>query len=407
MRQYGAAILTLSAAIISFSCTDRLNRPSGRPEQPPKTILVDKLFYSAVKYPDTCRWQDETSADNVSCEVLLADNDGLICSFKAGKGHDFSAESFNHKVLDGHLYDFRRADGRTWIRKDGEKFLDWEREEYVVDIISHNGRTHTLSSVAIGQDYRYRIDGNIELMGNSVGLESGFYIDRSHLIFNLAGSGTDPKTRPWYYVRDGELVSVVNQFDDMSIVSISMVNDAILTIGDSDRYNLSWLCEGKLRNAMLWPKGMKGKVKRFTKEGYLNYIEGSFMNDETSEDVSWINGGILCRPEKALRRINSCVSSIKEFDDGKDHSLWVLGKEVESGLYVIYHDGISIPLPEGYLPSPTPVMKIYDEVLYVSLVDENGRAALLQGDQVIPLGFNGYVDDMGVAQVEVLSKSEH
>ncbi|MCQ2136866.1 MAG: hypothetical protein MJY67_08130 [Bacteroidales bacterium] len=403
MRHFQAAFLILLAA--TTSCTDRLNRPSGRPDSPEKTILVDKLFYSAVKYPDSYRWQDHISADETPCELLFADNDGVIARYKAGKGGDFSAESYNHKVLDGHLYDFRREGGRTWIREDGKGLLDWEREEHIIDIIHHQGKLHSLSSIVIGADYRYRIDGLLELMGNELGLESGFYHDFSSLVFNLAGSETETKTRPWYFFRDERIYPVINQFNDMDIVSMSVLNGSAHTIGNGSK--CSWRAQGNGRVAIWGPAGMKTCVQRFTSRNNQIFIEGSISDEQNSEDVNWTDGGKLFRPQNPLRRICSCVPLENEYDDGQEHSLWVLGKEIQSGSYVIYHDGVNFPLPQGYYPAPTPRMLFFNDVLCVNLVDSGGKAAIMYGDQIIHLGFNGYVDDMGVAQVEVLSKSEY
>lgn len=402
MRLYAAAAAGILAVVIAGACTDKLNRPSVRPEPEPEIMLVDNLFFSGMVFPEGYDWRSEEGSET-KCKVILADLKGVIRSFPAGKGSAMLADPFMHLVRGGHIYDFNYVNGKTQLNRDAMALYSWDGEYAVIDVFEKDGHIHVLLSSAKRDEVVYCIDGIETVRSNGVGAQSGFYLAKGSLYYNLAGADTEKKTRAWYIVKDGEIIPVVNPYNDMDIIDVSMCSGMVCLIGNS-KDKVSWVCGLEGRSALIWPKGERIVLKRLTHGDEISDVEGSIIDkDGLSEDVAWCGGDALLRPPVPLRRISSCP-----IPKGYYHMAmgpWILGQEKDSGRFVIFKDVVSTPLPDGYRPGPCPQMIFFGGTLYVPLVRDDGMAALLCGDRVSDLGFNGYLDHMDISKVEIPAKS--
>ena len=172
MRNF--CLLFLLSAAVPLACSplerpdaDEWNRRSSitLPDQPdsgpdrPDTLL----YFSAVRFPETYDWQQDSAYGSATFELLLYCDYAPVLTLPSGPEVCFVPDPDRHHILGGHLYTERMSGTQTLVGCDGEELFRFDGREYLVGLLPVGEDLYTLSRKSTGSGFTFRRNGALLL----------------------------------------------------------------------------------------------------------------------------------------------------------------------------------------------------------------------------------------------------
>ena len=355
----------LFAATLLCGCSLVKMNSDNIPSEKEQVNLETGVFCSAVVFPEGYDWRKDSGQSVQDGKLMLICSDRILCELE---GRDPLSPHF---LVKGRLYDCICSGGKTLVRCNGEKVLEWDGEAQVWDLALDGSDLVCLCC----DDDGTRLVREGVTVGRWPGCwpESDFYDDDGRLCFDLGGKRSG-------IVRDGVAqLWETGQLGEMQNAHFHSAGGMTWFRGESSGTHL-------YGNYEEGPKAVShGSVFTGIVYGGANVWMEAYSG---SRYQLWQGGEAVFTTEVPFERTAVAV----ENDD-----IYVLGK-LQEDQWAILHDGNFTMLPEGSRPVAGAGMALRYGRLMLPLALQDGNAAIWDKGKVSGLGINGYVDRISIGR---------
>lgn len=352
--------------------------PSHKTEPSIVYDTVEVLCFSAIRYEDGYDWNKDAEYGRAPCSLLLFVGDSLALNLPVGETHARASDSDMHHLVGADLYEDYSTKSETIVSKNGVELFRLPSREMICDLRVIGEGLYTLGSPREGGGYILRKDGDIIAQSPNIYPKGKLYEDGGALIFNAVN-----KEKEFYVVENGAATLLSSPSDTQAILDYRRIKAEEALIGDSKF--LSFFAYGGKSHTFLCMGGRDYRPKKILYDGlsvlFWGYSCGQFCVWNESAEVL-----LLC-PNKATAEAVAI--------EGDDVRALL---ESPDAWHILTSEGLT-DLPKGYRPHSSRAMLLDKGKLYLSLVDNEGHAAIWMDGRVVPLGFNGYVDGFSIGKV--------
>lgn len=190
------------------------------PDTTPKKKIVTDIYVSALSYPTNYNWEIDPNHYKVEANLILYENYKKIVEIPTGLGQVANNEYDNHKIIDGHIYNYNIVNGRTIIAIDGKIKFSYKTKENIKALVVKNDEIHTLSIKQGTNTLRYRCNGQLLFEDNGAELLDNIlllYQDDNSMCFAYY---KESEGRDYYLVIDGKSKSINYDKSEEKLVDI-------------------------------------------------------------------------------------------------------------------------------------------------------------------------------------------
>jgi hypothetical protein len=354
---------------------------------------VDKVCYTVgVDYQDGYDWRADMDMGNVKCSLVVYADGIPLVKVPVGDEYETSADPDMHRVIRGSLYTDYAARTETVIKRDGETLFRYSGREMIIGMAVDDGYVYTLGQSRQGGGFSFRRDG--EVLFESM---SGYLFPRLQrcedgfsFIFYEPVELEGASAEKYYHYLAGEVCQIA------VLEEVDKVWDMV--------FNEKFVCYIASMRGMLTPVLVSGKeVSPMDVRENAEIRACRFVSADGDMDIE----GIMSQEGNVLFSCLWCGARLREvFSPGytaaavcvsdTDVACVLNGRRNLSG-GVIYQNGRSFDMPEGYMSIGGCAMVIIDGRLYVGLTSETGGPpAVWSEEKIKPLKINGFISHMSV-----------
>lgn len=344
----------------------------------------------AVDYPEGYDWRSDMEPETVKCSLVVFANGIPVQKVPVGERYEVSPDPDMHRIIDGRLYTDYSTDNETVIKRDGEPLVRYPGREMILQMVLDGENLYTLGQARDGGGFSLRRDGEV-LVESETGYafthlqrcEDGF----SFAYYEVVGSGDNVFERYYHYLA-GEVCQVAVREDVKKVWDIVFIEDTLCYLASVVGASVPVLVVGDKISALEIPLRTEVKNCRFLSEGDGMSIEGMVYQRRRQLSSSLWDKDALVRVFPAGYTVaSSCVS------EGRVSCVLNASREGAQG--IIYNDGETWMLPEGYISMGGHSMVMIDGKVYAGLTSQGDESPAVWADNEIkPLKINGFISHM-------------
>lgn len=349
---------------------------------------MDVLCFSAVKYPEDYDWNKDELYGEVACSLLFFRGDSLILNQPIGLKSERASDADMHHLIGGDFYDDYSTDTQTILRKNGDELFRIDSRELIFDLMLKGNDLFTLGEPRSGGGFVLRKNGTIVAQSPNIYPIGKLYEDKGKLLFNgVCSSSTG--FRQYYSIENGEAVAMNSEKDNISLIDYRKIDGEMAMILKTPLPLFGTQSLAIYRDI---------SIPLFSPNNSQSHFEGISYGEDNIYFRGFKDGVycVWCADAEAITGPEAVSEEAVAIDGGK---LWALLKG-EDGVWTVFSpEKSAILLPEGYKPHSSRAMLVHKGKVYLSLVDDQGHAALWINGRTSDLGFNGFVDGFSIGKV--------
>jgi len=332
-------------------------------------------YVTAIDYPAGYDWNSGDGEESVRCSLVVFADAVPKLKLPIGKVHEVSADPDMHRIADGNLYTIFCSEGNTVIKKDGKAFLRYEGEESVRGMVAADECIYTLGVPREGSGFTYRKNGELLMERRTGYVYERLNLDNEKTCFAFCQPVTtsDGTEERYYMVRNGRISMVEFPEEVTRVWDIMSVEGKTCAAVSAGPWNTVTLIAGKEEKMVILPHGAEMTSCRLFSSGSDICIEGMYTKaDGTIASGIWVEG-----EQYMLFETGQTISAVCSSDED---ICCVLNPDEDNESGIIFKNGRSHIMPDGYRCTGSMPVAVHDGILYAALTSLTARRPVLWKD---------------------------
>lgn len=374
-------VMFLLFILLLVSC-DRIEYP-----RPPLPQSSDRIYASAIVYPDGYDWKKDPLYGSVPARLVLLRDSVELVSVDLADGGISGADS--HRIFGGNLYSFHYMGDKTVIKRNGRTAFEYDGCEYISDAIIHEGDFFTIGEVSAKDGWVLRKNGAVLHQEYSSRIEGSMYEDEGQLCFSFSRflpSTSEETESYWYTWTDGVIERIIPPPGGCEIYAARRHRGILHYIAkhDSNKYH-SWYWGSNISSIVIMNKIVQNFNLMISEDDEICHaiLRNPGSKDEW-EEYFWGNASELYHHISGSKVCAVC--------DMSPHICYAtVTPDTYADIEVQFSDS-SHPLKPSYRITSPQALTSSEQTFFIGVndADDNYAPVLVTGQKEIRYGFNGF-----------------